>query len=111
MTASSGTAVERIGVRMRTDSPHQSSSGSRNSSGTCSSSAGVVTGCSSPASLARQRLARSVVTSRSAGVPSPSDSSRSKSSGAVPPRSSSDLPVSSSHWVNTVSSPYCDRPL
>ena len=37
--------------------------------------------------------------------------SRSNSSGAVPPRSSSDLPVSSSHCVNTVSSPYCDRPL
>ncbi len=57
-------------------------------------SVSVVTGSSRPASSARQRFARSVVTSRSASVASPSRRRRSNSSGAVPPRSSTSSPVS-----------------
>ena len=64
-----------------------------------------------PASFARQRFARSVVTSRSAGVSAPSLRRRSNSSGALPARSSSDLAVFSSQAVNAASSPYCERPL
>ena len=75
------------------------------------SSVGESTGWRRPASLARQRLAASVVTSTSAGVSSPSWRSRSNRSGPDPLRNSTSMPVSRVKRVNTVSSPYCDRPL
>ena len=54
---------------------------------------------------ARHRLARSVVTSTSAGVSQPSRFSRSNSSGPVPPRRVSSMPVASVNSSKTVSSP------
>ena len=66
---------------------------------------GWSSGASSPASSARHRLARSVVTSTSAGVSEPSRSSRSNSSGPVPPRSLTSMPVAFVKSWKTVSSP------
>jgi hypothetical protein len=96
---------ERMIVRARSARPYQLPPGSRSDSGTRRSSSADSIGSSSPASVARQRLAASTVISTSAGVESASARSRSYSSLAEPPRSARSVPVSEAKSSNGCSSP------